>query len=57
MKKIWKILIIAEVVLGICAATCPSKERHCAAINNVMRKSLHEQAEKLIADFEKDFPS
>ncbi len=52
MKKIWKILIIAAVVLGVLAATCPGRQRHIDAEVNFMRKTLHEQAERMMKDFE-----
>lgn len=52
MKKIWKILIIAAVVLGVLAATCPGRQRHIDAEVNYMRKTLHEQAERMMKDFE-----
>lgn len=52
MKKIWKILIIAAVVLGVLAATCPGRQRHIDAEVMFMRKTLHEQAERMMKDFE-----
>lgn len=52
MKKIWKILIIAAVVLGVLAATCPGRQRHIDAEVKFMRKTLHEQAERMMKDFE-----
>ena len=51
MKKFWKILIICAVALGVMAVTCPGKQRHVDAEVKFMRKTLHEQAEKLVKDF------
>ena len=51
MKKIWKILIIVAVALGVMAVTCPGRQRHVDAEVNFMRKTLHEQAERMVKDF------
>ncbi|MBO7588092.1 MAG: DUF4359 domain-containing protein [Bacteroidaceae bacterium] len=52
MKKFWKILIIAAVVLGVLAATCPGRQRHIDAEVKFMRRTLHELAERMMKDFE-----
>ena len=52
MKKSWKILIIVLAVLGVMVATCPGRQRHIDAEVNYMRKTLHEQAERMMKDFE-----
>ena len=52
MKKAWKILIIVLAVLGVMVATCPGRQRHIDAEVNYMRKTLHEQAERMMKDFE-----
>ena len=51
MKKYWKIVIICVVALGVLVATCPGKQHHIDAEVKFMRKTLHEQAEKLVKDF------
>ncbi len=40
------------MVLGVLAATCPGRQRHIDAEVNFMRKTLHEQAERMMKDFE-----
>jgi len=51
MKKIWKILIIVAVALGVMAVTCPGRQRHVDAEVEFIRKTLHEQAERMVKDF------
>ena len=47
MKKIWKILIICVVALGVMAVTCPGRQRHVDAGVKYMSKALHKQAKTL----------
>lgn len=50
MKKFLKIILVVSVVLGLCALTCPDKERHTIALTRMFGKTLISQADKVVKD-------